>query len=303
MGSENETLRRRIEEETSKVNDLKQENENKLTEKKKLEEVILNLKNQFIEKKDNLEKKEKELNIQMNNLDAQISSKDFQIYNLNNQINIRDNQINGLQIQINNMNNQDNQINYLNNQINIRDNQINNLNNQINNMNNQNAQINYLNNQINIRDNQIKNLSDQIDSLKNYNNKLYIDCGQYQLMIQNLMCQNFIQNNLNNIININNKSQNFNLVKYIMFQFEIGKKCSIKAIDICRLKDLYYKAFTQINIDEYSNINNLKFSYNSKDITSHFLKNDFFGSLNLPNFGIIMVMKLNNFSNQVKKIF
>ena len=36
MGSENETLRRRIEEETSKVNDLKQENENKLTEKKKL---------------------------------------------------------------------------------------------------------------------------------------------------------------------------------------------------------------------------------------------------------------------------
>ena len=143
----------------------------------------------------------------------------------------------------------------------------------------------------------INDLNNQIDSLKNYNNKLYIDCGQYQLMIQNLMCQNFIQNNLNNIININNNSQNDNLVKYIMFQFEIGKKCSIKAIDICRLKDLYYKAFTQINIDEYSNINNLKFSYNSKDITNHFLKNDFFGSLNLPNFGIIMVMKLNNFSN------
>ena len=34
MGSENETLRRRIEEEKSKADYLKQENENKLTEKK-----------------------------------------------------------------------------------------------------------------------------------------------------------------------------------------------------------------------------------------------------------------------------
>ena len=185
------------------------------------------------------------------------------------------------------MNNQNAQINYLNNQINIRDNQIKNLNNQ----------INIRDNQINDLKMKINDLNNQIDSLKNYNNKLYIDCGQYQLMIQNLMCQNFIQNNLNNIKNINNNSQNDNLVKYIMFQFEIGKKCSIKAIDICRLQDLYYKAFIQINICEYSNINNLKFWYDSKDITNHFLKNDLFGSLNLPNFCTILVMKLNNFSN------
>ena len=300
MGSENETLRRRIEEEKSKADDLKQENENKLTEKKKLTEVIQDLNNQFIIEKENWLKKEKELKdnnqqlfTKINNLSAQIINKNSQINYLNDQIIVRDNQINNLNGQIIV---RDKQINYLNEQIAVRDKQINYLNAQIAARDNQ---ITYLNDQIADRDKQINKLQLPINNMNNLNN-------QYQLMMQNQMSNNFIQNNqinninnsqgffINNNMNNNNNNQNNHSIKSLIFKFENGKKCHICASDRNRLKPLYYLAFSKINNDEYSDINYLQFFFGTIDITNHFLNNDFFESLNLPQYSIINIIKLKN---------
>ena len=300
MGSENENLRRRIEEEKSKADDLKQENENKLTEKKKLTEVIQDLNNQFIIEKENWLKKEKELKennqqllTQINNLSAQIIDENSQINYLNDQIIVRDNQINNLNGQIIV---RDNKINYLNDQIAVRDNKINYLNDQIA---VRDKKINYLNDQIAVRDKQINELQLPINNMNNLNN-------QYQLMMQNQMSNNFIQNNqinninnsqgffINNNMNNNNNNQNNHSIKSLIFKFENGKICHICAFDRNRLKPLYYLAFSKINNDEYSDINYLQFFFGTIDITNHFLNNDFFESLNLPQYSIIYIIKLKN---------
>ena len=97
-----------------------------------------------------------------------------------------------------------------------------------------------------------------------------------------------------NLINYNNNNQNYNLFKTFAFHLDNGQKCQTFVIDRCRLGDLYYIVFPQINNESYRNINDLQFIYDAKDITKHFLCNDFVGSLNWPNFSIIYVMKLKN---------
>ena len=139
------------------------------------------------------------------------------------------------------------------------------------------------------------NLKAEIKQLKNM-------CSQYQLMLQNLMYNNlFLNNQINNmnnfqgnLMNYNNNNQNNNLIKTFIFHLDNGQKCQTLSIDRCRLGDLYYIAFAQINNEAYRYINNLQFLYNAEDITKHFLYNDFVGSLKLPNFSVIYVMKLKN---------
>ena len=300
MGSENETLKKKIQDEKVKVDELIQENEYKMTEKKQLTEVIEGLKNLFTKEKENWLKKEEELNnsstiLQNKNENMIKREKELKdnIQKLLEQNENKNTQINNLDSQIIS---KDNEIKYLNDQIKIRDNQINNLNIQINKMNNQIGLLNIKNNELN----------------------LY--CGQYQLMIQNLMSNNLICNNqINNLINASkmininninnnniinhqqfftnnnmnniNNNQNNNTIKTLIFKFENGRKCTTLANESCKLKDLYSIVFAQINNDEYYNINNMKFLYNTNNITKHFLNNDFVKCLNLPDLSTIDVIK------------
>ena len=145
-------------------------------------------------------------------------------------------------------------------------------------------------------------LNKRIDDLQMKNNNMNNQIGQYQLMIQNLMNNNFFLNNQinnmnnyqGNLINYNNNNQNDNLFKTFAFHLDNGQQCQTFVIDRCRLGDLYYIVFPQINNESYRYINDLQFIYDAKDITKHFLCNDFVGSLNWPNFSIIYVMKLKN---------
>ena len=145
-------------------------------------------------------------------------------------------------------------------------------------------------------------LNKRIDDLQMKNNNMNNQIGQYQLMIQNLLNNNlFLNNQINNmnnyqgnLINYNNNNQNYNLFKTFAFHLDNGQKCQTFVIDRCRLGDLYYIVFPQINNESYRYINDLQFIYDAKDITKHFLCNDFVGSLNWPNFSIIYVMKLKN---------
>ena len=145
-------------------------------------------------------------------------------------------------------------------------------------------------------------LNKRIDDLQMKNNNMNNQIGQYQLMIQNLMYNNlFLNNQINNmnnfqgnLINYNNNNQNDNLFKTFAFHLDNGQQCQTFVIDRCRLGDLYYIVFPQINNESYRYINDLQFIYDAKDITKHFLCNDFVGSLNWPNFSIIYVMKLKN---------
>ena len=146
-------------------------------------------------------------------------------------------------------------------------------------------------------------LNKTINDLQMKNNNINNQIGQYQLMIQNLMYNNLILNNqINNmrnfqghLINYNNYNQNNNLIKTFIFHLDNGQKCQTLSIDRCRLGDLYYIAFAQINNEAYRYINNLQFFYDAKDITNDFRNNNFVRNLNLPNFSVISVIRLNNF--------
>ena len=123
---------------------------------------------------------------------------------------------------------------------------------------------------------------------------------EINLSFCNLILNNQINNMRNfqgNLINYNNYNQNNNLIKTFIFHLDNGQKCQTLSIDRWRLWDLYYIAFAQINNEAYRYINNLQFFYDAKDITNDFRNNNFVRNLNLPNFSVISVIRLNNFWN------
>ena len=102
----------------------------------------------------------------------------------------------------------------------------------------------------------------------------------------------------NDINNINN-----NKVKTIIFHFENGKKYKTPVDNNSKLKDVISILWLQIDPNEPLNLNEFKFTYNSHDITEHFIKNNTAASLNLKECSIIKLIELNNLLNDNLVIF
>ena len=164
------------------------------------------------------------------------------------------------------------------------------------------------NDEINLLKDEINDLKEEIDKLKLENNeyktkyntllseyeKLKISCNKFQQILNQPQPQNqnanFVNNNnINNLNNNNNKTNN--QLKRILFKFDNGMELPAIAIDLNKLMDIYSLALNQMDNDDYSDINKLKFNYNGQDITNHFLNNARVKSLNLPNSSIITVDK------------
>ena len=116
-------------------------------------------------------------------------------------------------------------------------------------------------------------------------------------------------NNINNLNNnfqnniVNNNINNNDKVKNIIFQFENGKKYKAPINNNSKLKDVISILWLQIDPNEPIDLNKFKFTYNTTDITEHFIKNNTAASLNLQEYSIIEVIELKNLVNDNLVIF
>ena len=139
----------------------------------------------------------------------------------------------------------------------------------------------------------------------------------YQLVIleemQNpILMRDIISNfekNFNNYlrmmtINLNQYMNNENYVKVdnnahiinIIFDFE-SKKVNVVAPKNFNLKNIYMISLNKIDKQDrepFSDINNLLFKFNANDISSNFYNNLELNTLNIPDKGVIEVIRKNN---------
>ena len=132
------------------------------------------------------------------------------------------------------------------------------------------------------------------------NNQIKIYCAQLQLILQMKMmqssyCQNLnnfnqfennmlmYQNELNSIVNnrINTNGQN-NFIT-ILFNIDNKKKFPVVTLPYYRLGNIFLLIKNQIG-----NALNIKFFYNAKNITNHFMNNDEVRCLNLKTYNPVI---------------
>lgn len=125
------------------------------------------------------------------------------------------------------------------------------------------------------------------------NNQIKVYCAQLQLMLQMKMmqtsyCQNLNnfnqfqnnmllhQNELNNVVNNGMNTNGQNNFITILFNIDNKKKFPVVTLPYFRLGDIFLLVKNQIG-----NASNIKFFYNAKNITDHFMNNDEVRCLNL----------------------
>ena len=165
-----------------------------------------------------------------------------------------------------------------------------------NNMNYWRTEINNLmNNNNNFNNNCFNNMD--INNNNNFNNNFNGINNNVNNIFNN---NNNFSNNNNNLNNMNcnnnqiNNNRDFDKIKTIIFQIENGKRYPIGTFDNCQLKDVFNLVLVQINNEEFSDENKLKFVYNTHDVTKHFLNNDKVRILNLPMSSVIEVNRIRN---------
>ena len=196
-----------------------------------------------------------------------------------------------------------------------------------------NDEIELLKTQIKNLEKEKNDLNIELNKYKEYLNSLNLPFNQFQLIPQNSpqqqnqnLIMNIVPNNdindINNINNINNFNSNFqnniiknninninnninnnDKVKNIIFQFENGKKYKTPINNNSKLKDVISILWLQIDPNEPIDLNKFKFTYNTTDITEHFIKNNTAASLNLQEYSIIEVIELKNLVNDNLVIF
>ena len=183
-----------------------------------------------------------------------------------------------------------------------------------------NDEIELLKTQIKNLEKEKNDLNIELNKYKEYLDSLNLPFNQFQLISQNslqqnqnLILNNTPNNNNNNNINnfnnnfpnniINNNINNNDKVKNIIFQFENGKKYKAPINNNSKLKDVISILWLQIDPNEPIDLNKFKFTYNTTDITEHFIKNNTAASLNLQEYSIIEVIELKNLVNDNLVIF
>ena len=167
--------------------------------------------------------------------------------------------------------------------------------------NNMQNNFNFNNNQ-QIWRNQINDFINN-NNFNNSNNNNFINGGNdLKINYNNNNNNNNMSNNFNNTFNntfnekLNNNNQNNinNQIMNIIFKFEGGQKYSIVAFNTSRLRNVFSLVILQNADNNYSDIKQLKFRIDTRDITKHFLNNDEVRVLGLPKSSIIEVIRLNN---------
>ena len=130
----------------------------------------------------------------------------------------------------------------------------------------------------------------------NNNNNFMNGGNNLNINSNNNNINNNISNNFNNTFNsrYNNTNINNNQIMNIIFKFEGGQKYTVVTFNTCRLRDVFSLMMIQNGNNNYSDITQLKFRIDTRDITNHFLNNDEVKVLGLPKSSIIEVISLNN---------